>query len=101
MLAGSFVRAFRRANTPVDPGRATTAIVTTGPYRLSRNPGYLAMALAYAGIAVLTDTLWAFVTLLPTLILIDRGVIKREERYLELKFGEDYLRYKARTRRWL
>ncbi len=101
VLAGSFVRAFRRARTPVDPGRATTAIVTTGPYRLSRNPGYLAMALAYAGIAVLTDTLWAFVALLPTLVLIDRGVIRREERYLERKFGEDYLRYKARTRRWL
>ena len=101
VLAGSFVRAFRHANTPVDPGKATTAIVTSGPYRLSRNPGYLAMALAYAGIAVLTDTLWAFVTLVPTLILIDRGVIKREERYLERKFGEDYLRYKARTRRWL
>ncbi len=101
VLAGSFVSAFRRAHTPVDPGKATTAIVTTGPYRLSRNPGYLAMALAYAGIAVLTETLWAFVALLPTLILIDRGVIKREERYLERKFGEDYLRYKARTRRWL
>jgi protein-S-isoprenylcysteine O-methyltransferase Ste14 len=101
VLAGSFVSAFRRAHTPVDPGKATTVIVTTGPYRLSRNPGYLAMALAYAGIAVLTETLWAFVALLPTLILIDRGVIKREERYLERKFGEDYLRYKARTRRWL
>ena len=101
VLAGSFVRAFRRANTPVDPGRATTAIVTTGPYRLSRNPGYLAMAMAYVGIALLTNTLWAFATLVPALILIDRGVIKREERYLERKFGEDYLRYKARTRRWL
>jgi len=101
VLAGSFVSAFRRAHTPVDPGKATTAIVTTGPYRLSRNPGYLAMALAYAGIAVMTETLWAFVALIPTLILIDRGVIKREERYLERKFGEDYLRYKARTRRWL
>jgi protein-S-isoprenylcysteine O-methyltransferase Ste14 len=101
VLAGSFVRAFRRANTPVDPGRATTAIVTTGPYRLSRNPGYLAMAMAYVGIALLTNTLWAFATLVPALILVDRAVIKREERYLERKFGGDYLRYTARTRRWL
>jgi protein-S-isoprenylcysteine O-methyltransferase Ste14 len=100
-LARSFLTALRRARTPVDPYKATTAIVTTGPYSLSRNPGYLAMALGYIGISVLTGALWAFVTLVPTLILVDRGVIAREERYLERKFGEEYLRYKARTRRWL
>jgi protein-S-isoprenylcysteine O-methyltransferase Ste14 len=100
-LAVSFVASFRRARTPVNPGAATTSIVTTGPYRLSRNPGYLGMAMAYAGIAVLSGALWAFAALLPTLILIDRGVIAREERYLERKFGDEYLRYKNRTRRWL
>jgi protein-S-isoprenylcysteine O-methyltransferase Ste14 len=100
-LARSFFTALRRAHTPVDPYRATTVIVTTGPYRLSRNPGYLGMALGFAGIAVLTGALWALVALVPTLILIDRGVIAREERYLERKFGEEYLGYKARTRRWL
>jgi protein-S-isoprenylcysteine O-methyltransferase Ste14 len=100
-LAASFVGAFHRAGTPVDPGKATKAIVTTGPYRLSRNPGYLGMALAFAGIAVLTGALWAFVALVPTLIVVDRAVIAREERYLEGKFGEEYRRYKARTRRWL
>jgi protein-S-isoprenylcysteine O-methyltransferase Ste14 len=100
-LAGSFVAAFRRAHTPVDVRKAATTIVTTGPYRLTRNPGYLGMALAYAGIAVLSEALWAFVPLVAVLIVVDRGVIAREERYLEGKFGEDYLRYKARTRRWL
>jgi protein-S-isoprenylcysteine O-methyltransferase Ste14 len=100
-LAVSFITVFRRAHTPVNPGEATTRIVTTGPYRLSRNPGYLGMALAYAGIAVLTGALWAFASLLPTLILVDRGVIAREERYLERKFGDEYLRYKNRTGRWL
>jgi protein-S-isoprenylcysteine O-methyltransferase Ste14 len=59
------------------------------------------MALAYAGIAVLTGALWVFVALIPTLLAIDRGVIQREERYLESRFGEQYLRYKARVRRWL
>jgi protein-S-isoprenylcysteine O-methyltransferase Ste14 len=59
------------------------------------------MAMVYAGIALLTDTVWAFVTLVPVLILVDRAVIKREERYLERKFGGDYLRYRARARRWL
>ena len=100
-LAASFVAAFRRARTPVNPAEATTAIVTTGPYRLTRNPGYLGMALAYAGIAVLTSALWAFVTLLPTLILIDRAVIAREERYLERRFGQRYVDYRSRVRRWL
>lgn len=100
-LAASFVSAFHRAHTPVDPRQATTAIVTTGPYRLSRNPGYLGMALIYSGIAMFTSGLWAFLTLVPTLILVDRGVIAREERYLERKFGAEYLGYKARTRRWL
>jgi protein-S-isoprenylcysteine O-methyltransferase Ste14 len=100
-LAVSFVRAFRRARTPVNPGEPTTTIVTTGAYRLSRNPGYLGMALACAGIAVLTGALWALVTLVPTLLLIDRAVIAREERYLERRFGEEYARYRDRVRRWI
>jgi protein-S-isoprenylcysteine O-methyltransferase Ste14 len=100
-LARSFVTAFRRARTPVAPYRPTTAMVTTGPYRLSRNPGYLGMALIYAGIAVAAEALWVLALLVPTLLVIDRGVIAPEERYLERKFGEEYLRYKARTRRWL
>jgi protein-S-isoprenylcysteine O-methyltransferase Ste14 len=100
-LAVSFVAAFRRARTPVDPGKPSTTIVTTGPYRLTRNPGYLSLALSYAGIAILAGALWAFIPLVPVLLIIDRGVIHREERYLEARFGEEYLRYKVRTRRWL
>jgi len=100
-LAASFFNAFRGARTPVDVRKPTTAIVTTGPYRLSRNPGYLSLALIYVGVTVLTGALWALVPLVPTLVLVDRGVIAREERYLERKFGDEYLRYKARTRRWL
>ena len=101
ILARSFVAAFRRADMAVHPAKPTTAIVTTGPYRLSRNPGYLGMTLAYAGIAVLSGALWRFVSLVPTLVLIDRGVIAREEQYLEQKFGAEYAGYMARVRRWL
>jgi protein-S-isoprenylcysteine O-methyltransferase Ste14 len=100
-LAVSFVGALRRAGTPVNPGKATQTLVITGPYRLTRNPGYLGMALAFTGIAVLAGALWVLVALVPTMIVIDRGVIAREERYLDGKFGEEYRRYKARTRRWL
>ena len=100
-LAVSFIGAFRRAGTPVSPGESVTQLVTTGPYRVSRNPGYLGMALAFAGVAVVSGALWVLVVLVPTLIVVDRGVIRREERYLERKFGEEYSRYRARTRRWL
>jgi protein-S-isoprenylcysteine O-methyltransferase Ste14 len=100
-LSASFFAAFRRARTPVDPRKPTTAVVTTGAYRLTRNPGYLALALIYAGITIVAEALWAFVPLVLVLLLIDRGVIAREERYLERKFGEEYLRYKARVRRWI
>ena len=100
-LARSFFRALHRANTPVSPYSPATALVTTGPYRFSRNPGYVGMTLGYAGIAILSGALWVLVPLVPTLLLIDRGVIRREERHLERAFGEEYARYRARTRRWI
>jgi protein-S-isoprenylcysteine O-methyltransferase Ste14 len=59
------------------------------------------MALAYAGIAVLSGAVWVIASLVPVVILIDRGVIRREERHLEWRFGDDYARYKSRTRRWI
>jgi protein-S-isoprenylcysteine O-methyltransferase Ste14 len=101
VLARSFFRSFGRAGTPVSPYSTPTTLVTTGAYRLGRNPGYLGMALVYTGIAMTAGALWALAPLVVVLVLIDRGVIVREERFLERKFGEDYLRYKRRTRRWL
>ena len=100
-LAVLFITAFRRAGTPVDPRRSTTALVTSGPYRFTRNPGYVALALVFAGIAVLTGGVWVLLMLVPTLVVIDRGVIAREERYLDERFGEEYREYKGRVRRWL
>ena len=100
-LMGAFVSAFRQARTAVDPYRPTTAIVTTGPYRLTRNPGYVGMALLYGGIALTSGALWALLPLPVAMLAIDRGVIAREERYLERKFGSEYVAYKQRVRRWL
>jgi protein-S-isoprenylcysteine O-methyltransferase Ste14 len=59
------------------------------------------MALMYVGIALLGDALWALVPLPVVLAAIDRGVIAREERYLERKFGREYLNYKETSRRWI
>ncbi len=91
----------RRARTSVNPSRPTTALLTAGPYRLTRNPMYLAMVIQYVGLALLFNALWAIVLLPLALVIIHFTVIKREERYLEQKFGEDYRAYKARVRRWL
>ncbi|MBD9424009.1 isoprenylcysteine carboxylmethyltransferase family protein [Pseudomonas sp. PDM15] len=92
---------FRRLGTHVPPSRPTTLIATTGPYRWTRNPMYLGMALVYAGIAVGFDGPIALALLPLVLMVIQRQVIAREERYLEAKFGDDYRRYKAEVRRWL
>jgi protein-S-isoprenylcysteine O-methyltransferase Ste14 len=100
-LLGSFNTAFQRKGTAVEPWKPTTAIVTTGPYRLTRNPAYLGMALTYVGIALMSDSLWILLPLPVVLAIIDRGVIAREERYLERKFGEEYLDFKRSRRRWI
>jgi protein-S-isoprenylcysteine O-methyltransferase Ste14 len=100
-LAMSFNTAFARQGTAVEPWKPTTAIVTSGPYRLTRNPAYLSMALMYVGIALLGDALSVLVPLPVVLAAIDRGVIAREERYLERKFGREYLNYKETSRRWI
>src|SRR3954447_142323 len=92
---------FSREGTAVEPWKPTTAIVTTGPYRFTRNPAYLGMALTYVGIAVMSSALWVVLPLPVVLAVIDRGVIAREERSLERKFDDEYLGYKRRVRRWV
>lgn len=95
------VRQFRKAGTNVQTWKPTTALVTDGLYRLSRNPIYIALSLIYAGIGIAADNLWALGLLVPVLVVIRYGVIAREERYLERQFGQEYLSYKASGRRWL
>lgn len=94
-------RALTRAGTPVRPNQPTTAIVTDGPYRYTRNPLYLALTGVYTGISLIVNALWPLVLLVAVLFVIQWGVVAREERYLEGKFGESYLAYKRRVRRWL
>ena len=101
VLGGWFELAMRQADTPASPYKPVSNIVTEGPFRYTRNPGYLSMAMIYTGIASLVNALWAILLLPGALLVIQRGVIEREERYLEHKFGEEYLNYKARVRRWI
>ena len=100
-LAREFFMTFRRAGTPVDPRRAATVLVTHGPYRFTRNPAYLGMALLYSGVTLSRGALWPFATLPAVLAVVDRGVIAREERYLTERFGESYTSYRTTVRRWI
>ena len=100
-LMGALVSAFGRAGTPLDPYAASESLVTDGPNRFSRNPLYLGATLAYVGIAIVSGTSVALLPLAVALVVIDRGVIAREERYLERRFGARYTEYKRRVRRWI
>jgi len=91
---------FRRLGTNAPPSRPTTLIVTTGPYRWTRNPMYLAMTLIYTSLAIGLDSPIALALLPMVLLTIRTQVIAREERYLEAKFGDEYRRYKTEVRRW-
>ncbi len=91
----------RRAGTAVRPDRPTTALVVNGPFRFTRNPGYLSMTFLYAGIVIWRNSVWALLALPVVLIVIHYYVIHREERYLERKFGHQYLQYKSQVRRWI
>ena len=99
-LGAWFFRTLRGAGTPVDPREPVETLVTDGPYRYSRNPGYLSMAIIYVGVAGLANSLPSILLLPVALGVIRRGVIEREERYLEGLFGDEYLAYKARVGRW-
>ena len=89
-----------RAGTAIEPGHATTTIVTHGPYRFSRNPLYLFFLASYIGIAISVNTAWPLF-FIPVIVVLISRVISQEERYLEGKFGQEYLDYKAKVRRWL
>ena len=95
------IMTMRYAGTRVETVQPTTAIVIAGPYRFSRNPIYLAMMIGLVGLAIGFNTGWILVALIAFYLLIRYGVIAREEAYLTRKFGEVYLGYKSRVRRWV
>ena len=96
-----FARQFEDAGQGKDPLSPTSTIIRDGVFAWSRNPAYVSLTFVYLGLAVLLNNLWMFVYLVPVLVLMHYGVILREERYLEMKFGEEYLDYKSKVRRWI
>ena len=95
------IRTIRGAGTRIETNKPTTVIVTNGPFRFTRNPVYIGMLLGQTGIAIGFDNLWVLAMLVPFYLVIRYGVVAREEAYLERKFGDVYLGYKSRVRRWL
>ncbi|MGB6346193.1 MAG: isoprenylcysteine carboxylmethyltransferase family protein [Methyloceanibacter sp.] len=95
------IREFRRAGTSVVPGEPSTTLLETGPYRFTRNPIYIGLVILYFGLAIVLTSAWMLVLLLPVLIVLQRGVVEREEAYLKAKFGQAYRQYQARVPRWL
>jgi len=100
-LVISALRAFSRAKSTFGFRKPASAIVTNGPYRFSRNPSYVSLTLLFGGIAFLVNSLWVLLMVVPAVTVMHFGVIKREERYLEAKFGDEYRAYKATVRRWV
>ena len=100
LIVGGFITQKRAGTDPI-PFNPSTRIVAHGLYRFTRNPMYVGFALATFGLAILVDSTWTLCVVPIGLVLIDRMVIEREERYLERKFGEEYLNYKRRVRRWI
>lgn len=97
----SAVTRFRRAGTSIIPHKPVSAFVVTGPYRFTRNPMYVSLVALYLGVALILNSWWPVVLLPVVLVVIQRTVIAREERYLRERFPVEYPAYCARVRRWL
>ena len=90
-----------RKKTALRPEHKTTTIVTSGFFKYSRNPLYFSLILIFGGVGFYNNLLWLLILLPVLLIALERGVVVHEERYLERLFGEEYLQYKNKVRRWV
>jgi protein-S-isoprenylcysteine O-methyltransferase Ste14 len=92
---------YLRNKTSIEPWKPTTHIITSGLYAWSRNPIYASFCLLTIGVGLFLNSLWIVLSFLPASVLVYYLAIKKEEAYLEAKFGAQYLRYKDKVRRWL
>lgn len=100
-MSATAANLFKRADTPVIPFEKSTALVTNGWFRYTRNPMYLGMVLGCVGLAILLGSLGAWLPLPEFILILRVRFIRGEEALLEDTFGEEYLRYKSKVRRWL
>jgi len=92
---------YKKSNTPFDVRKPATALITDGPNRYSRNPGYLVLTLLYLGVGFILNNIWILSLVIPVVLIMDLWIIRSEERHLEAVFDKQYLRYKSSVRRWI
>lgn len=95
------LRAMRRAGTAVRPDRASTHLLTGGPFALSRNPIYLGATMLMLGAGLAAGNAWLALFAPFAAGLINKLVVEREEAYLAAHFGKRYRDYQKKVRRWL
>jgi protein-S-isoprenylcysteine O-methyltransferase Ste14 len=100
-LAFAGVAAVIRHRTTIVPHHPVATLPTGGVYRLSRNPMYTGLAVAYLGLALLFGSWWPLALWPLVIVAVRQLVIRPEEQYLTRRFGQTYADYQSRTRRWL
>jgi len=101
VMASFVVIRYKKSKTTFDVRKIATVLITDGLNRYSRNPGYVALTLLYLGIGFVLNNIWVLGLTVPLLLIIDLWIIRREEHNLKEIFGEEYLQYKSRVRRWI
>lgn len=100
-LLATATRKFAVIGTPIAPNQPTKFIVSGGVYDFSRNPMYLGMVLMLLGLGLVSDSLWLLLLVPFSFYAVTKLAIEREEAYLAKRFGQEYLEYKRRVRRWI
>ena len=101
VLFGWCARELRAHKTTINPHRAASSLVDSGPFRFSRNPIYVSLTALLVGVGLLAPSTWVLLMLVWVLPVMQRWVIAREEEHLRWRFGQEYGHYCERVRRWL
>ncbi len=96
-----FQRLFKKADTNIQPWKPAKKLITTGVYAWSRNPIYVVLNIFPIGLGIFFDNPWVLGSFLPAALTLYNTAIKKEEAYLKATFGEEYLDYKKKVRRWI
>lgn len=99
-LVFTAIRQFRAHHEHPNPYQPTNAIVSSGIYRFTRNPIYAGFMIVVIAAAIGFNSFWVLLSIIPLFLLLQLGVVLREETYLSTKFGAPYDDYRRRVRRW-
>lgn len=100
-IAGYSIFLFKKSKTDVLPWKPASSLVTKGPYQYSRNPMYFSFVLGGISLSIYFSNAWLLILMIPFVFVMNIYVIKREEEYLQRRFGKEYLDYQKKVRRWI